>query len=281
MRLSDCKQIFYGKEDPDAEMMERKDIIYQIFLGDRQVWERTSDEGTEKASNKITTTWRITNDLTLKSLTESTIITGKINWGDSSVDDWRSGEFNIHYYVDSGLYNITFDCELIKELPYGQVAAISRIEEYNPGGTSTNELIGVTLGKVPFASHRLDDDSKGVFEDVLTIESIVVPQGVTKIPQRLFYNTSFEEIVIPAAIGEDDEELEIKIEQYAFVSNVARKIRIESKNIVINSHAFGFDTDDHIINNLKFYCYRNTRADTYAQESGIDKSNIIYIDDNA
>ena len=202
MRLSNCKQVFYGKEDPDAEMMERKDIIYQIFLGDRQVWERTSDEGTEKASNKITTTWRITNDLTLKSLTESTIITGKVNWGDSSVDNWRSGEFNIHYYVDSGLYDITFDCELIKELPYGQVAAISRIEEYNPGGTSTNELIGVTLGKVPFASHRLDDDSKGVFEDVLTIESIVVPQGVTKIPQRLFYNTSFEEIVIPAAIGE-------------------------------------------------------------------------------
>lgn len=269
MRLSDCKQVFYGKEDPDAEMMERKDIIYQIFLGDRQVWERTSDEGTEKASNKITTTWRITNDLTLKSLTESTIITGKVNWGDSSVDDWRSGEFNIHYYVDSGLYNITFDCELIKELPYGQVAAISRIEEYNPGGTSTNELIGVTLGKVPFASHKLDDDSKGVFEDILTIESIVVPQGVTKIPQRLFYNTSFEEIVIPAAIGEDDEELEINIGAYAFTSNVAQKIRIESKNTIIGNFAFGYKTDGTLINDLIYQCYENTNAYNYAVNNGI------------
>lgn len=269
MRLSECKQVFYGKEDPDAEIMERKDIIYQIFLGDRQVWERTSDEGTEKASNKITTTWRITNDLTLKSLTDSTIITGKINWGDSSVDDWRSGEFNIHYYVDSGLYNIIFDCELIKELPYGQVAAISRIEEYNPGGTSTNELIGVTLGKVPFAGHRLDDDSKGVFEDVLTIESIIVPQGVTKIPQRLFYNTSFEEIVIPAAIGEDDEELQIDIGAYAFTSNVAQKIRIESKNTVIGNYAFGYKTDGTLINNLIYQCYENTNAYNYAIDNGI------------
>jgi len=269
MRLSECKQIFYGKEDPDAEMMERKDIIYQIFLGDRQVWERTSDEGTEKASNKITTTWRITNDLTLKSLTDSTIITGKINWGDSSVDDWRSGEFNIHYYVDSGLYGITFDCELIKDLPYGEVAAISRIEEYNPGGTSTNELIGVTLGKVPFASHRLDDDSKGVFEDVLTIENIVVPQGVTKIPQRLFYNTSFEEIIIPAAIGEDDEELQIDIGAYAFTSNVAQKIRIESKNTIIGNFAFGYKTDGTLINNLIYQCYENTNAYNYAINNGI------------
>ena len=269
MRLSDCKQVFYGKEDPDAEMMERKDIIYQIFLGDRQVWERTSDEGTEKASNKITTTWRITNDLTLKSLTESTIIIGKVNWGDSSVDDWRSGEFNIHYYVDSGLYDITFDCELIKELPYGQVAAISRIEEYNPGGTSTNELIGVTLGKVSFASHRLDDDSKGVFEDVLTIESIVVPQGVTKIPQRLFYNTSFEEIVIPAAIGEDDEELQIDIGAYAFTSNTAKKVRIESKNTVIGNYAFGYKTDGTLVNDLIYQCYENTNAYNYAINNGI------------
>ena len=269
MRLSDCKQVFYGKEDPDAEMMERKDIIYQIFLGDRQVWERTSDEGTEKASNKITTTWRITNDLTLKSLTESTIITGKVNWGDSSVDDWRSGEFNIHYYVDSGLYNITFDCELIKDLPYGQVAAISRIEEYNPGGTSTNELIGVTLGKVPFAEHRLDNNSKGVFEDVLTIESIVVPQGVTQIPDRLFFNTSFEEIVIPAAIGDNNEELEINIGQYAFVSNAARKIRIESKNTVIGNYAFGYKTDGTLIDNLIYQCYENTNAYNYAIDNGI------------
>ena len=264
MRLSDYRQIFYGKEDPEKEDLERKDIVYQVYLGDRQVWERTSDEDTTLASNKITTTWYIAKDLTLKNVTDATTMTGTLDWGDGSIDDWRSGEYYTHYYTMEGEYNITFDCTAQKSN-----ASAAQIAEYGAQSGGANKLIGVTLSKIPFSDHVLGDVSKGVFEDVTTIEAITVPSGVIYIPPRLFYNTSFETLTIPAAFDEEENELEITVGANAFVSDSAQRIRIESKSMVIGNNAFGYDTEGNIVEDLVFECYANSPAYTYAINNNI------------
>jgi hypothetical protein len=262
----------FGKEDSDKDEIERRDIIYQVYLGDRQIWERSTDEDSVVADKFLTVTWHIVKDITLKSTSEATSMVGTIDWGDNSIDNWRSGLSNTHNYFLEGDYNINFFCKNMLD-----EAAIARVEEYLPYTTEyKNELIGVTIGTLPIADHRLGDITKGVFEDITTIKNITVAVGATEVPKRAFYNTSFETLTIPAArFSEEEEEKLITIGERAFVSNDVKTIRVESNRIDIGTQGLGYGTNGLVVDDLKFYCYENSPAWNYAISNGITPIAII------
>lgn len=272
MRLSNYQMLRFGKEDSDKDEIERRDIIYQVYLGDRQIWERSTDEDSIVADKFLTVTWHIVKDITLKSTSEATSMVGTIDWGDNSIDNWRSGLSNTHNYFLEGDYNINFFCNNMLD-----DAAIARVEEYSPYVTEyKNELIGVTVGTLPIAENRLGSAIKGVFEDITTIKSIIIAVGATNVPQRAFYNTGFETLTIPAArMTEEEEEKQITIGDYAFVSNDVKTIRVESNNIIIGTKGLGYGTNGLVVDGLKFYCYENSPAWNYATERGMNPIAIV------
>ena len=257
MRLTDFGQISYGKESNDIPDTLRKDIIYRAFLGDRQVWEKTVDNREDtSASYNIITEWHIVNDFVLDKVTDVTSITGFINWGDNDEDDWRSGNVGyFHHYVTEGKYKITLKCK--NYLPAAKIAQIVEANHYSTGDLR-NELIGVTLSLMPFADYRLDTN-KGVFEDVTTITNITIPIGITRIPPRLFCNTSFEELYFPK---QDDS---LVIEDYAFVSNNVKKITVPKNVTSIGTRALGYTTGGGVVADLSYYCYAGSVGYDYAK----------------
>lgn len=259
MRLSDFEQIAYGKEEDDKDELSRKDIIYRIFLGDRQVWERTTDFNPSKTlSNKIITTWNIKTDFVLANVTDVSVITGLIEWSDEDTENWRSGESGYyHKFIPEGEYNITLNCQSFKS-----DAAIGQIKEVNHYGSSNNrnELIGVTFGKVPFADWRLGtrEMPEGVFENITTIKEITIPNGVERIPPRIFYNTSFTELIVPESVN--------RIEDYAFVSSKDISVYIMGKESPDSCFGTKCINSSGIV---KFYCDEsNTSAIAYANSIG-------------
>lgn len=256
MRLTNFKQIRYGKDDEELDENARKDIIYRVFLGDRQVWEKAEDEIEDlSANNKIVTTWNIVDDFNLANTTEVTAITGEIDWGDYSSEDWRSGNGGyFHQYVTEGNYNITLNCK--NSLTNSSIGQIKEINHYSLGAP-TNTLIGVTLSLVPFSEHLLNDDTKGVFEDRTTIVTVKIPKGIIRIPQRLFYNTSFEELNFP------EQNDTLTIGNYALVSNELKKVYSYNNDLVIGTKGLGYNTDGTFMTDVDYYCNENSSLYNY------------------
>lgn len=261
MRLDNFGTIGYGKEDEEEiDELERTDIIYRVFLGDRQVWEKVEEEEdtSVKASKKIITTWKIVKEFNLANVTAATSITGTIDWGDNDTDNWRSGNNYYHSYVTEGIYNITLNCKSFLEN-----ATIGQIRESTNHGylEFENTLIGVTMGLIPFNEHLLGYENLGVFENITTIKEVIVPKGIKEVPKRLFYNTSFEELELPSGLE--------KIGDYAFVSNKVKTIKVPSSVSNFGVHCLGYNTDGDIVNDLSFKCSRGSAADAYATANGI------------
>lgn len=258
MRLSNFERIKYGKEDDGVvDEYSRQDIIYRVFLGDRQVWERTAEEQSESwvATNSVTTTWKIERDFTLDTVTAATSITGSISWGDNDYSTWRSGNTISHQYTTEGFYDITLNCTSF--LPN---ATLGRIAERNDGGEGNNYIVRVILGLIPFDTHRLNS-TVGVFENITTITTVIVPAGITEIPQRLFYNTSIGTLELPESLE--------TIGDYAFVSNNISSIKVPDTVSHFGEKCLGFGTNGRVIDNLQFFCKKDSSADIYAKNNGI------------
>ena len=217
MRLKDFGQIAYGKEDADAPRETRTDIIYRVFLGDRQIWERIeTDDSSLTASDKVVFTWDIQNDFLLDRVTETTVITGQIEWGDNDADSWRSGNSNyFHSYTTEGIYNITLNCK-----NYLETATISQVKEinhYKNSEETRNTLIGVTLGKIPFSepnSGKLNGN-RGVFQGISTIKEVIIPAGSAPVAKYLFKDCSrLEDVYIY------DSDIEIKEDAFPNISSL-------------------------------------------------------------
>ena len=275
MRLTEFGQIALGKEEPLALESERKDIIHRVFLGDRQVWERTVfDIPAGTASFDIVTTWDIKTDFLLDRCTDVTSIVGLINWGDSDEDDWRSGNANYyHHYDTEGEYNISLNCK-----GFIENASIAQIKEVNhyTSGEVRNELIGVTLSLMPFSNHKLGYNNRGVFEDVLTIRRVTIPMGIEAVPDRLFFNTSFQTLNFP------EQENNIIIGNNSFASNVLEEIVVNGDIEVSGKEKpLGFTTSGSPKSDIVFKCKHNTNAAAYAINTlGFSESagNLVYLD---
>lgn len=217
MRLKDFGQIAYGKEDVNASRETRTDIIYRVFLGDRQIWERIeTDDSFLIAGDKVIFTWDIQNDFLLDRVTETTVITGQVEWGDNDADNWRSGNSNyFHSYATDGIYNITLNCE--NYLKTATISQVKEINHYKNSEETHNTLIGVILGKIPFSepnSGKLNG-SKGVFQGVSTIREVIIPVGSAPVAKYLFKDCRYLENVYIY-----DSDIEIKEDAFPNISSL-------------------------------------------------------------
>lgn len=270
MHLKDFKEIYWGKEDSEAEELTRKDIIYRGYLGDRQVWEKTKYSSTfdsTKLSDTIVTTWHIVRDFHLDSLTIETNVTGSIDWGDNGViDDWRSGLKYDHHYTFEGDYDISFICK-----QYRSGASIGRIRE-NPsvyGGYSgpRNTLIGVSFGKVPYLDHMIGTNHP-MFEGIKTIIKVTIPDGLSSIQRRMFYGTNVRELIFPRSdtpltIGASAFVVDVNENNNDILEGIRKKIYISSTIDSIGAQALGYDTTGNVLSNVDFYYVEGSVGASY------------------
>ena len=276
MRINNFGHIYYGKEDPELEEKTRRDIIYRIFLGDRQIWVKDEEEEIDilNISNRVPTKWYIIQDFNMNKVTDETNISGHIDWGDGDLkDEWRSGVSNFHRYTTEGIYEISLICEKNRKN-----AVIARIADMTPPTEQgyVNELIGIGFGNIPYADHRLGQDNKGVFEDITTITEVTIPKGLKRVPPRLCYNTKIKKIIFPKYNEDDDTTLVIG--DYAFVSTDFEELWISSSVSSIGAYGVGYAPSGDVPNNLKIHCVRGTAGAAYANQLAAANSTVI-IDD--
>lgn len=276
MRINNFGHIYYGKEDPELEEKTRRDMIYRVFLGDRQIWVKDEEEELDIAaiSNRVPTKWYIIQDFNLNKVTEETNIFGRIDWGDNDLDDeWRSGGSNYHHYTTEGIYEISLICEKSRKN-----AIIARIADMTPPTEDgyTNELIGIGFGTIPYADNRLGQEGIGVFENVTTIEEVIIPKGLKRVPPRLCYNTKIKKIIFPKYADDDDTKL--IIENYAFVSTEFKELWLSSSIGSIGYHGVGYTPNGNVPDNLKIHCVRGTVGASYANQLAA-ANNTVIIDD--
>ena len=278
MHINELKEIYWGKEEADADELTRKDVIYRGFLGDRQIWEKTKyskNYDSTSLSDTIVTTWHIVRDFHLDSLNIETNITGDIDWGDYDItEDWRSGLKYDHHYAFEGDYNISFICN-----KHRNGATIGRIRE-NPrayAGYSgpRNELIGVSFGKIPYLDHMIGTNHP-MFYGVKSITKVTIPDGLASIQANMFYGTNVRELIFPKSESKDGngEIKKLTIGAGAFVvdaeenrkdilNGIRKKIYISSSVSSIGAGALGCDIAGNVLPNVDFYYVEGSAGATY------------------
>ena len=270
MHINEFKEIYWGKEESDADDLTRRDIIYRGFLGDRQIWEKTKynkNYESSTLSNTIVTTWHIVRDFYLDSLNIETSIIGKIDWGDYDVtENWRSGLKYDHHYSFEGDYDISFICESSRN-----GATIGRIREnprmYNGYSGPRNELIGVSFGTVPYLDHMIGTDHP-MFYGIKSIVKVTIPDGLESIQEEMFYGTNVRELIFPKS------ETPLTIGAGAFAVNseengkdildgLRKKIYISSSVSSIGARALGCDIAGNVLPNVDFYYVEGSVGATY------------------
>lgn len=298
MRLSDTKYIYFGKET--GERYSRHDIIYHVFLGDREVWTKQDDEEEialklPYRENSIGLIWEVavtTNNtnatLSLHKMTDATTIVGTVEWGDGTIEKWRSGQTMEHTYSSNGLYLMWLNREAALF-----DARIGRIEKRVD---SAVKLVGVVLGGLKLRSKRYNDEDRPNDEDKRTIfqgsdvTNVYVPYGVTEIPDRLFYNCPLHSIVFGEGERETTSEESIVIGEEAFVASdsgeyTISEITMYNKFDTIKDRAIGYKINGGNIGkitNFTITCYGGSAAEAYAdaEENKFHKEIIKVEQDN-
>lgn len=216
MRLEKIPRIRFGRESKKIAKNLRKDIIYKVYLGDRQIWKKRKTDEEEKTKkkkpridSKLRMKWFIYDYLVLANVTSATSIVGTIDWGDGTVEDWESGYNCYHKYAVSGIYDVTIDCS--KHLKRATIGQISSIDKANVSLNYQSYLKEIGFCEVPYLNYKL---AEAIFGEVPTyhmfeaipgtntdkLESVQMLLGVQDVPVKMFYGTSLKNIVISGSV---------------------------------------------------------------------------------
>lgn len=265
-------KVNFGKENEELSEDIRHDIIHRIYLGDREIWEKTKPTTVVKNYGTNTVmTWKInkTNgEFIFGNCTEVTTMTGSIDWGDGAkTNNWRSGNGGYtHYFNSLGEHDIVLRISEENYYKGGKIGAIKdfSLPETVDGQTVKNELIAIRLGKIPFDNHRLYENDKGVLEEYTSLKKIYFCKSEDfqiTIPPKFCYKTGITDIVI------QDNVIGVGAQAIVYTGDSEDATIWIKDDCGIGEQGLGCKISYNTIrpfNNLVFYCKPDTNAEDYA-----------------